>query len=114
MSSWGALTIKFHYRGYRPPFIPGGLRRINLLPDPAGTVAQVIQQKNTERKTVKGTLVFDDYADYLSMEADKLAGEVKTLIAPEETGDTYAIEDLGEPDYRQSNAIFATVSFVEA
>ena len=114
-SSWGELTIKFSVIGYRPPFVPGGLIRIDLLPDPdsPATAAQVIQQANTGRKTIKGTLIFDDYDDYLSMEADKIAGQSRTLITTEEAGGSYAIEALGEPDYRNSSTIFASVVFVE-
>jgi hypothetical protein len=115
-STWGALTIKFSVYNYFPPFTPGGLIRIDLLPDHSSptTAAQVLQQTNTGKKTVRGTLIFDAYADYTSMEDDKIAGTTRTLVAPGETGATYAIEELGEPDYRQSNAIFASVTFVEA
>ena len=117
MSTWGATTIKIFWRDYKPPYIPGGeLQRINLLPDhnDPSAKAQAIQQEPTGRKTVEATLIFDTYAGYQSVEADKVAGTVRTLVSPGETGDDYAIESIDRPDYRQSNAIFARVVFVEA
>ena len=117
MATWGATTVKIFYRDYRAPHTTGGeITRINLLPDPADTsaIAQVIQQGPTGRKEISGFFVFDDFTDYQTLEADKIAGTVRTFVGPGETGDDYVIASLGDPDYRQSNAIFAPFVLVEA
>lgn len=116
MASWGNLTIKFRARDYNPPYRSGGVTRIDLLPDPESPAekAQIIQQRSTGRKTVEGTLILSSLSDYSSLEVDMLNGQERELICPGESGDSYVIERLGRPDYRKSNLIFVSVSFVEA
>jgi len=116
MATWGEKEIKFSNRNYRPPHRPGNMAIIYTLPDPTSPTGfnQVIQQGPTPRKAVKGTLILNTYSDYLSLESDMHQGAVKELVAPEESGGYYLIVDLGEPDHRMNNVIFADVEFLEA
>lgn len=79
--SWGDTNLYILRDSYMPPWAEASILEIPLAPDPANidAVSTVLQQQGRKRQTVSFSTYTKDYSVYTSMQADYLAGTVRTF-----------------------------------
>lgn len=97
---------------YSPGAIPGVITEVDLLPVAGDltTIATVLQQKGCSRRRVKGKIYVVSVAAYEAYVTDYLAGTTGSL---DDVTGTFAIEDIGEPNYVQDDCVFFDCTWIE-
>ena len=115
-STWGSTALKILVGTLRHNVQPAPLTEVQLLPDAAdlSAVSTVIQQQGRGRRRIKAKLYVTSSGAYDSFVTDLNAGTSRTLtIGDAVTGETYMIEELGEPEFVQNNVIFFDIVWLE-
>lgn len=113
--TWGSTTIKVQVGTWKPGILPAVFQEIQLIPDATNltVVASVLQQGGRPRRRATGRVYVSSMTAYEALVTSYLTGTAQTLADGDSVNASYMIESIGEPEYKQNNAIFFDIAFVE-